>query len=132
MPWKQVQTVNGSRVDHTQSVQFPINVNKSIAVFIFTNNQKQLIITRQIRKLSDALSLSGGIITMLTSIFAFFIVGYNANKYDLQVADRTFKEGNDKMKSDDFNFWTYVRFTIYKNIFSLTGKRLNWEDCQRT
>jgi hypothetical protein len=53
----------------------------------FTMNQKLVTTNRKVGKLQQALSKSGGIISLITAVSAFFIVSYNAHKYDLQVAD---------------------------------------------
>lgn len=89
-------------------------------------NQKLTTTTRKAGKLSQAFSESGGIISILTGFFAFFVVSYNAHKYDLQVADKTFKDDPVKITPDQFTFLTYAKFTLYTYIKKFTGKTMDW------
>lgn len=55
-------------------------------------NQRLLVVNRKVGKITDALSETGGLISILISVIAFFMAGYNANRYELTVADRTFRD----------------------------------------
>lgn len=94
-------------------------------------NERITVYDRSVKKITEYIAEFGGFVSIIMSVLAFFIAGYNTHKYELQVADKAFKEDEDKMKAKDFNLLTYAKYTIYTYTDRIFGKKLDWEDCKK-
>ena len=70
-------------------------------------------IERKFGKLDDELSYVGGLLGLVAVFLGFFMLSFNEYRYELFVGETfRFSDGN-KVKEEDFNFFTYIKYSIY-------------------
>ena len=74
------------------------------------------------------LSDLGGLFGIIIIFLAFFMMPYNQYKYELVMARGAFNftEEGRKIKAEDFNFFKYLKYTLYDWINALGCCHLKW------
>lgn len=118
-------SVEGFTFEKSRFIRLPIKNSSEIIHYMelaLFFNQNVNSFTRKFATIDGVLSYVGGMFLFIFGFFYLFLRSYNEIKYELTVADGCFSFNQDgsKMKSTDLNFWTYVKWLLYrliKNVF---------------
>ena len=80
-------------------------------------------------KIDEILSYAGGLFAITISFFAFFMLSFNEYRYEIMVSEGAFNYNDDgkKLKEDDFNFMSYLKYSIYDWINLFCCCQLEWK-----
>ena len=82
--------------------------------------------------MEDRLSYIGGLFEFAIIFLSFIMNSYNMYRYELIVSEKVYSDSSgNKPKEKDFNFFTYIKYSIFEWISSLTCCSPNWEDCKK-
>lgn len=78
-------------------------------------NKKIKKYTRSIGKVDGVISYVGGLFSIVFPILLWFFISYNKYRLEISVSEGAFNfdEQGKKIKESNFNFWTYIKYTIY-------------------
>lgn len=82
-------------------------------------------------KFDQIISYVGGLFGVVMPFVAWFLLSYNRYRYEIKVAEGAFNfdEDGKKIKEKDFNFFTYIKYTIYTWINTIFCTRIKWKNC---
>ena len=87
---------------------------------------------RKYGKFDETLGYVGGLFSVVFGFFAFFFMKYNEYRYELIAAEGAFSFPNGiRYPEEEFNFFTYIKYSIYDWIRLLCCCAPDWENCKR-
>lgn len=94
-------------------------------------NRNMRIYTRSIGKIDNVASYVGGLFGTIVGFASFFLLSFNKYRFEIKVAEGAFNfdKGVKKIKESDFNFFTYIKYTIYEWIKILLCRKIKWKSC---
>lgn len=74
----------------------------------------------------------GGLFGIVFAFIAFFLMSYNEIRYELLVGEGSFSQGNGlNYQEENFNAFTYIKYSIYDWIKFLLCCDPAWETCKK-
>lgn len=79
-------------------------------------SNKRKIIKRTVGKFDSVVSYAGGLFGLLIAVFSCFLNSYNKYSYEITAGESVFNydEHGNKIQDKDFNFFTYVKYSIFE------------------
>lgn len=102
-----------------------------LAEFVLSMNRKLKKYQRSVGKIDQIISDVGGLLAIILAVFFWFLISYNKYRYEIKVAEGAFNYDKDgkRIKESSFNFWTYIKYTVYLWIRRIFRCRLKWKNC---
>ena len=84
------------------------------------------VIERLVGKIDEILAYIGGLVDITVVAIGFFIASFNEYRYELLIGEHAFNYHSDgsKFKERDFNFFYYLKYSLYDWLDTLFCCRL--------
>ena len=131
MPYEVTESSTGTYLASYNTAQFARSYGGSFVDLEVSMSAEKITINRSFGKIDDRLSYIGGLFEIVIIFLSFFLTSYNLYRYELMVSEKTYSDVTGKAKEENFNFFTYIKYTIYDWICTLCCCSPNWHDCQK-
>ena len=130
LPWESIETIRGQFIESASISNMDDVINGNcLDVYVMCSRQKSTF-NRKYGKFDDILSYLGGLFGICIAFISFFVMPFNAYRYELWVSQGSFSFKNSKrVREKDLNFLRYIKYSVYDWAKSLSFN-LKWEDCQ--
>ena len=109
---------------------FQVQSNNQYFKFYWRKSASSVQINRSFQKLDQTFSYIGGLFGTII-LLLIFLKFYSKYSYELDVADKIFKENNGgSFGSEHFNFIVFLGYSIF-NMFTKFGIILNWKTMKK-